>query len=371
MNRTDDPDVYATRTDPKTGVTVEYSLPVLHEIDFVVNEGFRRIPHGGIENGGLLIGEVLTGGFRIDSFQPIECSHAFGPSFLLSNADIEKLAAQIGSQRAGQVVGWFISHSRSKLVMTEHEASLVERLFPARCLTMLVKPEKFKATEFAFLGPGDWDASGRSFVLPLVSRRNRSASPVSKSIEQPTAVSAPPQPPSPQPPIADPIPERLAPAPQTTPQQIRAQEAQPSLPPPKLQEQRRPNVAVWLMAGAAVAFACLAAYGFYRSAVPADVPLNITAHGNTFLVSWPAEMSRAASEARIRLNNGTERALAPDEKALGTVSVENVGGSLEVELTLSRWGRESHTIDHYLKTATTSVRSVSPPQASAPVAPAP
>jgi hypothetical protein len=125
------------------------------------------------------------------------------------------------------------------------------------------------------------------------------------------------------------------------------------------------------MAGAAVAFACLAAYGFYRSAVPGEVPLSITAHGNSLVVSWPADMSRAAAQAQIRVNNSEMRELAPDEKASGTASIENASDSVEVELILSRWGRESHSIERYLRTARTSVRSASPPQASAPVVPGP
>ena len=31
---------------------------LFHEIDFVVNEGYRKIPHGGIEEGGLLFGAI-------------------------------------------------------------------------------------------------------------------------------------------------------------------------------------------------------------------------------------------------------------------------------------------------------------------------
>ncbi len=54
---TGDPDVeYAFWTSPGTTFTVTYPLGLFHEIDFQVNEGYRRIPHGGVETGGLLFG---------------------------------------------------------------------------------------------------------------------------------------------------------------------------------------------------------------------------------------------------------------------------------------------------------------------------
>ena len=45
-------------TAPGASTTVTYSLPLFHEIDFVVNEGYRKISHGGVEVGGLLFGAV-------------------------------------------------------------------------------------------------------------------------------------------------------------------------------------------------------------------------------------------------------------------------------------------------------------------------
>ena len=45
---------YAYWKVPDSETVVTYSLPLFHEIDFAVNEGYRKIPHGGIEEGGLL-----------------------------------------------------------------------------------------------------------------------------------------------------------------------------------------------------------------------------------------------------------------------------------------------------------------------------
>src|SRR5437588_11578638 len=112
--------VYATWTRPETQVAVTYSLPLFHEIDFVVNEGYRRIPHGGIEVGGLLFGRVENNSVRLEAFRSIECEHASGPSFVLSDRDLALLKQQLAKAASDpelqglQVAGWFIAHTRSE-----------------------------------------------------------------------------------------------------------------------------------------------------------------------------------------------------------------------------------------------------------------
>ncbi len=86
---------YAYWAIPGAAATVTYSLPLFHEIDFAVNEGYRKIPHGGIEEGGLLFGTIDDKGTRVEAFRPIACEHASGPSFLLSDHDLETLNVQI------------------------------------------------------------------------------------------------------------------------------------------------------------------------------------------------------------------------------------------------------------------------------------
>ncbi|MGH9609336.1 MAG: hypothetical protein ACRD34_06620, partial [Bryobacteraceae bacterium] len=74
---------------------IEYSLAVFHEIDFSAGEGFRRIPHGGVETGGLLFGRWSEHCVRVEAFRPIECEHASGPSFALSERDLEAIGEQL------------------------------------------------------------------------------------------------------------------------------------------------------------------------------------------------------------------------------------------------------------------------------------
>src|ERR1700722_5720476 len=86
---------YAYWAIPGTDAAITFSLPLFHEIDFAVNEGYRKIPHGGIEEGGLLFGKMDAQGTRVEVFRPIACEHASGPSLLLSERDLKQLSAQI------------------------------------------------------------------------------------------------------------------------------------------------------------------------------------------------------------------------------------------------------------------------------------
>ena len=173
---------YGTWVDTSSKLQVSYSLLLFNEIDFVVNEGYRRIPHGGIEQGGLLFGYSDRNAVRIEVFRPIQCEHALGPSFKLSESDVAVLRTQIleaGSDpelKDLQLLGWFIGHTRSSLEVNETELKLFDELLPGTGkLTILIKPEKFKPTLFAFLvrqADGRLSSEGAKdpVILPLSGR---------------------------------------------------------------------------------------------------------------------------------------------------------------------------------------------------------
>lgn len=199
---------YAVWNGPGAERSVHYWLPLFHEIDFQVNEGFRRIPHGGIETGGLLFGRADEKSIHIEAFRPIECEHSRGPSFVLSERDIARLREQIAAAPADpelknfELLGWFVSHTRSALELNETEARLFQDLFSAGKLMILIKPERFQPTRFLFLAAGaDKKLSGSgvadAIILPLPGRSQRSetgampsdAAPALKTPEGPVAAS--------------------------------------------------------------------------------------------------------------------------------------------------------------------------------------
>jgi len=187
---------YGVWAKPGGGFSIRYALRVFHEIEFVVGESFRRIPHGGIENGGLLFGHRQPDGIEIAAFRAIECEHAFGPAFALSEKDIEGVRQQLQSYKAEpeiselEVLGWFISHSRSDLRLTDREKEIFTDLFPdAWQVTLLAKPEKFKPTRLSFAvrepdGALNLDVTDQSFILPLPARSEREPAPEGEPVRR-------------------------------------------------------------------------------------------------------------------------------------------------------------------------------------------
>ncbi len=187
MNSPDSQTDYAFWTIPGTSFTVTYSLRLFQEIDFEVNEGYRRIPHGGVEVGGVLWGRVQADAVVIEAFRPIECEHALGPSFVLSERDLALLKEQLAGgikdpDLAGlTAVGWFVARTRTALMMLDRDAALFDQLFPSPgSVTLLVKPERFQPTRFAFVarsgnGQVDRGTAQHAVILPLAGRPSQPA----------------------------------------------------------------------------------------------------------------------------------------------------------------------------------------------------
>jgi proteasome lid subunit RPN8/RPN11 len=128
-------------------IVVEYSLVVLEEIRHEVAEGFQRLSRGGIEVGGVLYGTREARTVRIQAMRPIACEHARGPAFLLSDKDRaalhEQLTADAEDPRLEGLisVGWFLSHTRSEIALTESDLEIFSIFFPAPWqVTMVVRP---------------------------------------------------------------------------------------------------------------------------------------------------------------------------------------------------------------------------------------
>ena len=114
-------------------LAIDYSMPVLELIRDAAIEGFNKLPHGGIEIGGVLFG--VRDGDRVcvlDS-QPLECEYALGPSFSLSEKDQTELVQLLETARSdpkldGLVpVGWYHAHTRSEICLTDRDLSLYNR----------------------------------------------------------------------------------------------------------------------------------------------------------------------------------------------------------------------------------------------------
>lgn len=221
------PVTYAVWNPPGALFPIRYSLALFREIDFFVGEGYRRIPHGGLEVGGVLYGHGEPSELLIEAYRPIESQHSFGPSFTLSPADLEQLGEQVAKPlitEAGdelEVVGWLISNCRSDLVLTEQEARIYDEYFPGpRQVTLLAKPEKLKPTRYGFLARprrgGLLEKACRdSFILPLSTKGE--ATPVHETHRDGASSPEPAAAPIPKIPLVEVQPSAVVPAPPPPP----------------------------------------------------------------------------------------------------------------------------------------------------------
>jgi proteasome lid subunit RPN8/RPN11 len=114
--------------------SIHYSRRILEEIRLAVVEAFFSLPRGGVEAGGLLLGKHREQEIEIADYLPLECEHALGPSFTLSQRDQERLREVLQATRAKpggqQVVGWYHSHNRSEIFLSESDLEIHGRFFP-------------------------------------------------------------------------------------------------------------------------------------------------------------------------------------------------------------------------------------------------
>jgi hypothetical protein len=222
---------------PECPFAIEYLPKVLDDIRLAVVDAFFSLPRGGAEIGGLLLGRHERKRVVITDSIALECEHAFGPSFTLSRPDLARLDELLAAARknpASTPVGWWHSHTRSEIFLTDADQEIHKRFFPESWQVALVlRPHTFQPTRAGFFfrekdGSMRADASHREFVLePLpVKPAPSSTAPTAESPAPPLTGEGPvvdirmaPEHPAPEPvsrpkPVEDaPPPSFLAPPP--------------------------------------------------------------------------------------------------------------------------------------------------------------
>ncbi len=165
---------------PQCPFGVEYSPRVLDDIRLAVVDAFFMAPRGGVEIGGILLGDFQRKRLSITGYTPVECEHAFGPSFTLSDRDQERLAEMLRRRvvlPGRRVVGWYHSHTRSEIFFSAADQEIHQRFFPEAWQAALVlRPHTFQPTRAGFFfreadGSIHGEASYQEFVLgPLPPR---------------------------------------------------------------------------------------------------------------------------------------------------------------------------------------------------------
>ena len=142
---------------PECPWVIGYPPALLDEIRLAVVDAFFSIPRGGAEIGGVLFGSHTDTEIRIAAFRPMACEHALGPTFMLSENDLARLKEQLESAAADptlhglEVVGWYHSHTRSEIFLSEADLAIYNDFFPQPWQVALVlRPAGMKPTRAGF-----------------------------------------------------------------------------------------------------------------------------------------------------------------------------------------------------------------------------
>jgi hypothetical protein len=193
-------------------VSISCAAGVLTALEIVATDGLLAMPRIGLGVGGLLLGQREEGRIEILRSVEVPCSHALGPAFILTAAEMKAMVALPESgDEASHIVGWYCSKTQGVLDLTEHDHRLFDTFCPEPWQTvLLIHPAKGCPTKAAFgfraartFTPGEWlDLAWQELTSferpdpPALDKRPAPAPP-----EPPPPVPAPPPPPVEQPDI--------------------------------------------------------------------------------------------------------------------------------------------------------------------------
>ncbi len=137
------------------GIAVECPLEVLDAMRRLAVDGFNAFAHGGKETGGVLYGIIEPGYIRVVSFRELECEHALGPRFRLSENDHREFSKLLEQQPPLRAVGWFRAHTRGTLELDATDREMFSSYFPDLMqIGLVLKPTHWGPASVAFFVRG-------------------------------------------------------------------------------------------------------------------------------------------------------------------------------------------------------------------------
>ena len=315
------------------GKTVEahLSFGVVDRLAFAVSEGVQALPRRGLEIGGLLLGRArrAESGIVVDveDFEPIECEHAVGPSYLLTAKDREFMEERIRVHKSSgnlEVVGAFRSHTRKEFSLTPEDLDFLSAYFarPADVFLLIHALRDCPLTAgFAIREDGKIQSLTPQAPFPLRSAALESGAYQLRSVEAPVAAPTPAERPAPRQAPELPVPAATLVA-QAPPHAIVLVIQFPQL--PSLAQWRSTLKSKWLTAASALAVLVLAAAWLRPSMPPAQaIPARVIAASVSGPVSAPSqpiavEPSRPSRTQGLPERTHIEyrdRSIAPEEPA--------------------------------------------------------
>jgi hypothetical protein len=162
---------------------IDFAAEKLDEIRIAVVDAFYAVPRGGVEIGGVLYGKRAAGQLEICDFRKIQTEYLTGPSFRLSEHDKVNLKRLMAFTRFDDPqiwpLGFFVSHTRSGIRLSECDEELYREFFPEPWQVALVlKPEQLGPVRGGYFfrdadGVVNGEESAEEFILEPQSGERR------------------------------------------------------------------------------------------------------------------------------------------------------------------------------------------------------
>lgn len=329
-------------------ITIEYSLIAIEEMRHAVAEGFQRLSRGGIEVGGILYGSREGRTVRVLAMRPIACEHARGPAFLLSDKDRMALNEQLSAdaedpQLEGLIsVGWFLSHTRSEIQLSDSDLELYSIFFPAPWqITLVVRPGRGGIMRAGFFvreadGTVKSERSYLEFNFPdrLAGVLDRAPGPRPERVVGERRMNAAPR--------AEAFPSAAGPMVAHREMQPPQEIAPPSFGQPRFVPSAPPKKKWPWLVGWAVVVILAAVFGLRAwMPKPASEPiaLDVVEHDGQLRIEWnhAARPVTAALRGTLVINDGSNTqtfALSPRELTSGNYTYNRKTGDVEVRMSV-------------------------------------
>ena len=141
-------------------IQVLLEFDVIDRLSAEVMRGFGSVPKRGAEVGGILLGKAENGRagltVQIHDFAMVACDYRRGPSYQLTDGDTRLFSETVekATQTASaglRPIGYFRSHTRDGMGLTDEDLQLFSNYFPdPTSIMMLVRPFATKVSQAGF-----------------------------------------------------------------------------------------------------------------------------------------------------------------------------------------------------------------------------
>ncbi len=144
---------------PGRSATILIDFDLVDRLGYEIMRGFGAVPKRGAEVGGILLGSAEMGDrmvVRIEDFVAVPCEHLRGPSYVLSEKDMQVFDEALERWRPAPdkriyVVGYYRSNTREVLQLSPEDLEILETRFPgSSAICLQVKPYATRPSEATF-----------------------------------------------------------------------------------------------------------------------------------------------------------------------------------------------------------------------------